>query len=118
MKFILVIPLLFIATLCFASQRQYQFENKTVIDVSGVKPVEAIAQEFGGTLEDWVEVPVALISQDELDTQKAEAEKEAVIQEKIRQIAVDALVSDGVIAVDETTGKQILTAVKIEQINK
>lgn len=80
--------------------KTYQKGDLQIVDVSGVKPIESIVAEFGGVAEDYVVVPEPVVippTQEELDAKAAEVEKEALIQAKVREIAVSELKKDGVL---------------------
>jgi hypothetical protein len=98
-KYLILITILLTATICFAEQKTYTFGEKTVVDISGVKPLEAIAAEFGGTAQDWVDVTPLPPTAEEIAAkeaeQKAAAEKQALIQAKMEEIAKAELVAEG-----------------------
>jgi len=98
-----------------------------IIDVSGVKSLQDIAREFGGTIKevvdgkpvydeaDFVLVPEAVVvppTQEEIDAKAAEVEKESLIQAKIREVAISELKKDG--KLDEA-GEIVVAAPVIEE---
>ncbi len=77
-------------------------KNLTIIDVSGVKPLKDIKKEFGNVSYEEAEIQegethkiengkivVSVIPEPVVD------EKEVMIKEEIRKMAVDSLVSQG-----------------------
>ena len=91
-----------------------------IIDVSGVKPIEQISVEFTKPVEDLVLTPEAAApvpTQEELQAAADAATQEQLIQDKMRSIAVDALISDGTL--EMANGVPVITqAYKLNNIVK
>jgi hypothetical protein len=111
MKNMIVVILLFICVYAYAENKVYRFNNKEVVDVSGIKTLEEISAEFGGTARDWIDVTPVPPTAEEIAAQEAlakkKSEREALIREKVEAIAVAELIKDGKLDEDGQVGVEV-----------
>ena len=69
-------------------------QNKEVVDLSGLKTIEQINREFNGDFVDITQEREDMDAQNVV-LQRVDTDKEQLIQAKIRDIAIEALVAEG-----------------------